>query len=71
MPASRYFFDHRLPSPGGCQRAADIGQPDHEIATAPSAEVVVMPMPASIPFGSIGPHISVTMAGKWAVTKAS
>ena len=42
-----------------------------EIATAPSAEVVVMPMPASIPFGSIAPQKSVMKAGKWAVMKAS
>ena len=41
------------------------------IDTAPSAEVVVMPIAPSIPLGSIGPHISVTKAGKCAVMKAS
>ena len=38
---------------------------------APSAEVLVMPMLASVPMGLIGPHISVIMAGKCAVMKAS
>ena len=42
-----------------------------EIDTAPSAEVLVMPMPAIMPAGSMGPHNSVTKAGKWAVMKAS
>jgi hypothetical protein len=41
------------------------------MAAAPSAEVVVMPMPASMPPGAMGPHISVTKAGKWAVMKPS
>jgi hypothetical protein len=39
--------------------------------TAPSAEAVVIPTPASMPFGSIGPQSSVTKAGKCAVMKAS
>ena len=41
------------------------------LRAAPRAEVVVMPMAASSPFGAMGPHISVTIAGKWAVMKAS
>ena len=46
-------------------------KPMTEIATAPNALVVVMPMECRTPPGMIGPHISVTKAGKWAVMKAS
>ncbi len=45
--------------------------PMREIAAAPSAPVVVIPIPASTPPGSIGPHSSVTKAGKCAVTNPS
>ena len=45
--------------------------PISEIDSAPSAEVVVMPRLWSVVPGSIGPHISVTSAGKCAVMKAS
>ena len=41
------------------------------IAAAPRADVVVIPMLASVPIGLIGPHISVTIAGKCAVMKPS
>ena len=41
------------------------------MATAPSAAVVVTPKLARTPSGSIAAHVSVTRAGKWAVTKAS
>ena len=43
--------------------------PITEIAIAPKIEVVVMPMSASRPDGSIAPHFSVMKAGKWAVIK--
>lgn len=45
--------------------------PITEIAMAPRADVVVTPNEASMPDGSIAPHISVTKAGKWAVMKPS
>ena len=48
-----------------------LDSPIMAIATAPSAEVVVMPSISSVPPGMIGPHISVTKAGKCAVMKAS
>ena len=41
------------------------------MAMAPSAEVVVMPRPASTPFAGIGEQTSVTKAGKCAVMKPS
>ena len=48
-----------------------LASPIREMAIAPSADVVVMPKPASMPAGSMGPHISVIMAGKCAVMKPS
>ena len=48
-----------------------LNSPMTEIDTAPKAEVLVIPMPAIMPAGLIGPHNSVTKAGKCAVMKAS
>ena len=48
-----------------------LARPITEMATAPSAEVVVIPIPASIEPGAIGPQTSVTKAGKCAVMKPS
>ena len=48
-----------------------LARPISEIATAPSRDVVVIPIDASIPEGSIAPHISVTKAGKCAVMNPS
>ena len=45
--------------------------PIRAMATAPSAEVVVIPISCRTEPATMGPHISVTMAGKWAVMKAS
>ena len=62
---------YRLPSQPAKIAPAMFASPISEMATAPSAEVVVIPMPASMPPGSIGPHISVIIAGKCAVMKPS
>ena len=48
-----------------------LASPITAIATAPSAEVVVMPRLASTPFAGIGEQTSVTKAGKCAVMKPS
>ena len=46
-----------------------LAKPTKDRASAPKAEVVVMPMLCNRVPGSIAPHISVTIAGKCAVTK--
>ncbi len=61
----------RLPSQPAASVPPMFASPMTEIATAPSAEVVATPTEASVPDGSIAPHISVTIAGKWAVMKPS
>ena len=69
--ASKYFLEKRLPSQPAKIVPAILARPISEIATAPRAEVVVIPIECRTPPGMIGPHISVTKAGKCAVTKAS
>ena len=48
-----------------------LAMPITAMAKAPSAEVVVIPIPASTPPGLIGPQSSVTKAGKCAVMNPS
>ena len=48
-----------------------LNSPITAIDTAPSADVVPIPIPAIMLPGSIGPQSSVTKAGKCAVMKAS
>ena len=44
MPASRYFFEYRLPAQPAASVPAILARPMSEIATAPRAEVVVIPV---------------------------
>ena len=62
-------MENRLPAQPAVSVPTILANPISEIATAPSAEVLVMPMLCSTPPGRIGPHSSVTKAGKCAVIK--
>lgn len=71
MPDNRYFLVYRLPIAPAKIDPAMLKMPMTEMAIAPSAEVVVMPISARMPPAAMGPQRSVTKAGKWAVMKAS
>ena len=64
-------MEKRLPKNPASKVPPIFASPMSEIDTAPRAEVDVTPNDAKVPDGSIEPHISVTSAGKCAVTKAS